>query len=218
MLELAQAVAWFIRNSQADLPAEQRKQVTVLRYKRQNAEVRVDDKHYLYVEWYKGGARVGNRRFDRDPVTGQFDMEAVYGRVTEIAKRRAEEAADKQRAKEWGDLLLQLQYATKNDKRVSVERGWYDNEAFRVTFQTKDFTAASMVVDWLLSFDYDGTGTAERPSLAGAHYTYREGVWSLRDLMRCADFTDAELDEVVKLAGGMSYEAALGTVTRHVRD
>lgn len=215
MLELANAIAFFIR--QAAEGSDKASKVEVRRYKRQDAEVRVDGAHFCYVEWFKGGARIGRRRFLRDEITKQFNIDEVRERVVELVKEKVRQAERLQAEKDWEGRVKVLRTACSNDPRVTVGEPYtFSNEAkkVRVEFTTPDLIAASMVIEWLCEFSYDGADLAPKPSLATARYELNGAGYSFRQLARMVDMTDADVAAIAALGQEMSCETSQGTVTR----
>ncbi len=206
MLELANAIAHFVR--QASAGSDVQPKVTVSRLKRQDARVSVGGAITIDVEWFKGGARVGNRRMYRDNVTKQFDMGEVMERVTEILKNHAESVKRHAEAKSKEEEILHLKDAARADPRLSVERRtWSQEDSVAITFKTPDLIAASIVIDWLKEFSYDGSDTtpAPRANVADAVYQLDWKNYTLRQLASLA-FTDEEWKAICAMPSGMNHE------------
>ena len=215
MMEIANAIARFLRSASKDL------KVDVARVQRSNARVRVDNEYDIAVEWFKGGARVGNRRFYYDDITKQFDFEEIMEYVGGLLVERKRIKQQRLTEEQTREAFKMFKDVARNDKRVDVAYYSYDNtRPFHVTFKTANMSALMPILDFLLDIDDGVELPAPRPQLQDVTYELRTQynmkpqVLTLRDVARLDHLTDAGFDDIVAMAVGNMLAIGVDTITR----
>lgn len=219
MMELAQAIAHFVR--QAD--TEKALAIRVERVQRSNAQVIItakEDVQCIPVEWFKGGARVGSRRFYRDEVTKQFNISVIVEYVAELLLERKK---NRERLKNEQQMILAFKFfqdLVRGNKKISVAYSQWDNGCpFSVTYRTSNMDALMPLLDQLQEF-YDGVEPIEPFNANPAKRTFvcsalGSRALDTRCIARLPDITSENFEQIMQLAVEDSiFIDDFGTVTR----